>query len=84
VDNLRRGDTIRLKEPKGVPPKLHGEEVEVAEIEQIGLNSYAVRIRDPNEWDGPTERDPDEFAQRNVHCPHTVLPKDFEVIDDET
>jgi len=84
VSNIRRGDTIRLKEPKGVPEALHGEEVEVAEKQRIGPGSYAVRIRDPNEWDGPTERDPDDFAQRNVHCPYTVLPKDFEVIEDET
>jgi len=81
--DLRPGDTIRLKEPNGVPEKLHGEEVEVAEVQQISASKQAVRIRDPNEWDGPSERDPDEFAQNNPHCPHTILPKDFEVLNDE-
>jgi len=82
MSDLRPGTTIRLKEPKGVPPNLHRKEVEVASVDKIGPDSYAVRIRDPNEWTGATERDPDEFAQNNVHCPYSILPKDFEQIDD--
>jgi len=81
MDNLRRGTEIRLKEPSGVPENLHGEVVEVASVEKISANKKAVRIRDPNAWDGPTETDPDNFAQNDLHCPHTILPKDFEVVD---
>lgn len=84
MTDLRPGDKIRLKEPHGVPEALHGEEVEVAATQDIGSSKQAVRIRDPNPWEGPTERDPDEFAQKNPHCPHTILPKDYEVVNDET
>lgn len=79
----RPGTKIRIKEPDGVPDQLHGEEVKVIETQKIGASSYAVRVRDPFEFDGPTERDEDEFAQDHVHCPFSILPKDYEVVEDD-
>jgi hypothetical protein len=82
ASDLRSGDEIRLKEPPSVPSPYHGDLVEVAEVRQIGPSSYAVRIRDPAVWGGPTERDAEEFAQDDILCPYTVTSKHFEVPTD--
>ena len=81
--DIKRGTKIRLGKPSGVPPALHGEEMKIAEVVQIGAYATAYRLRDPAAWDGATEMGEGDLPHDDVHCPFTVTRSDFEVIDDE-
>jgi len=79
MDSPSRGDEVRLLKPHGVPSAYHGKVVEVAET--VDAAPGAIRIRDRAMWDGPTERDEDEFAQDDVHAPYTITQSDYEVVN---